>query len=643
MKRLLIWLSFIFFWTNIGFALQTPLLQKDYIWSFDRLLGVEKYDYIPKAQVVEVDVLDTPISYIHKLKDAGKIVVGYINVGAIEKYRQDYKLFDKSVIGNVYPDWPDERFLDISNYNNFKDRMLWRLDVAYQKGFDAVEFDNIDTFEDKEQIGFDISKQDMVDYLKWLQEEASKRDLFVLQKNAPELVMDLVNVFDGALLESAFEQNRRKNFLPYLQQNKPVFAVEYVEETSKAKFEDKICPLMQKYWFVGALKNYDLDQFVVECFEPQSKWRWQIKQKMDKILPKFAQKISIKPIKTQIKIYTKFQKQLSRYQTNSAQKQFVIDYLQKYFANKLYQLQAQKLLPYKNKLYWWAYEFFTNNENLVSQERLKAFDQLVPQKPLRVYFTNNWELEGIKFPQKNIALIDQNWQIPFVRLMPSWEFASSGYQYSLKRIVDGNFDEQLKKRADDAKAWQKPLLIDFAVEPNWDWFAWSHRPTLWAQAYRHIIDIFRQRWAYNITWFYHFNIPSFPQQKRNNPWAYYPWDEYIDWVGASFYGSLMADEQVQWLSKKIYSYQNLIKKLNKPFAILEFGIIKNQYTQAWFEDFLQTAIQNIDWIKAVSIWHEKWQNEDESFSDLLLTPDIVAIFNKLKFWQYIAIVPKRSK
>ena len=69
----------------------------------------------------------------------------------------------------------------------------------------------------------------------------------MLQKNAPELVAELASKFDGALLESAFAEGRRKDFLPYLEAGKPVFAVEYIDEISKEEFKTKICPLMQQY------------------------------------------------------------------------------------------------------------------------------------------------------------------------------------------------------------------------------------------------------------------------------------------------------------------------------------------------------------------------------------------------------------
>ncbi len=105
-----------------------------YISSFERLLGVENFhNLLPEADVVEVDVIDTPSWYINYLKNHNKLVVGYINVGSIETYREDFGEFPSEVIGKIYPGWEDERFLDVRQYSKFKDRMLWRLDLAKQK------------------------------------------------------------------------------------------------------------------------------------------------------------------------------------------------------------------------------------------------------------------------------------------------------------------------------------------------------------------------------------------------------------------------------------------------------------------------------------------------------------------------------
>jgi hypothetical protein len=54
----------------------------------------------------------------------------------------------------------------------------------------------MDTFENFSETGFKISKQDMINYILWLKNEARKRNMFLIQKNAPELSISLEKKLD---------------------------------------------------------------------------------------------------------------------------------------------------------------------------------------------------------------------------------------------------------------------------------------------------------------------------------------------------------------------------------------------------------------------------------------------------------------
>jgi hypothetical protein len=45
----------------------------------------------------------------------------------------------------------------------------------------------MDIYENFSETGFKISKQDMLKYILWLKKETEKRNMFLIQKNAPEL------------------------------------------------------------------------------------------------------------------------------------------------------------------------------------------------------------------------------------------------------------------------------------------------------------------------------------------------------------------------------------------------------------------------------------------------------------------------
>ena len=68
--------------------------------------------------------------------------------------------------------------------------LYWDVDLAVEKGCDAVEPDNVDAFLNRS--GFEITADDQVVYLRWLADEAHARGLSIGLKNAVALV-DQVN------------------------------------------------------------------------------------------------------------------------------------------------------------------------------------------------------------------------------------------------------------------------------------------------------------------------------------------------------------------------------------------------------------------------------------------------------------------
>lgn len=212
------------------------------------------------SRVVDSDLFDTPASQVAKWRKQGLYPICYVNVGAVEDWRDDASSFPEDVIGAAYEGWDGERWLDISQYWAFSDIIEARLDLCAQKGFLAVEPDNIDGYDN--ETGFDISRDDQLAYLRWLTGQAHQRGLAIGQKNAPDLIDDLVGDMDFALLESAWRDGFLADFKPYRKQNKPVFAVEYREDGASL---NKMCGDIGQLGFIGVLADYDLSGGIENC------------------------------------------------------------------------------------------------------------------------------------------------------------------------------------------------------------------------------------------------------------------------------------------------------------------------------------------------------------------------------------------
>ena len=225
-------------------------------------------------------------------------------------------------------------------------------------------------------------------------------------------------------------------------------------------------------------------------------------------------------------------------------------------------IQGDQIVPLNNGCYtgifpgWGQYEDNVDKNLLYNIESLsgKSFSFV----PFSVFFGRNYTSD------KNLIEISNYGAIPLIRFMPWGEpYWEAGYQenYSLIRIINGEFDTFLSKWADIIKNFSKIVMATFGVEMNGNWFPWSgifqggnntdgygnntipDGPEKYIDAFRHIIDLFKNKSVNNVLWYFHVNHESYPDENWNSIENYYPGDNYIDWIGFSLYGAQYYDEE----------------------------------------------------------------------------------------------------
>jgi hypothetical protein len=177
------------------------------------------------ADVYEVDAVDTPKSVVTDLHAQGRIVVCYISAGSWENYRPDAAKFPKAVLGRTLAGWPDERWLDIRKVHVLMPLMRARMDVCVRKGFDGIEFDNVDG--QSNRTGFPLTRAQQIRYDVALAKAAHAKGLQPGLKNAPELIPALVDSFDWALNEQCVQYSECAPYKKFTAQGKAVFVLEY--------------------------------------------------------------------------------------------------------------------------------------------------------------------------------------------------------------------------------------------------------------------------------------------------------------------------------------------------------------------------------------------------------------------------------
>lgn len=214
--------------------------------------------------VYDIDLFDTPIATIASLQSRKIRVICYFSAGSWESFRTDAGQFSSAELGRIFPDFPDERWLDIRS-PNVRRIMLERLDLARAKGCDGVEPDNVDGFDNT--TGFPLAANDQLSYNRFLADEAHERGLAVGLKNDLAQIPELVDRFDFAVNEQCFEFRECDQLLPFISANKPVFHAEYDSRFLNDPAErGKLCTLSAEFGLSTLILPLDLnDEFRYDC------------------------------------------------------------------------------------------------------------------------------------------------------------------------------------------------------------------------------------------------------------------------------------------------------------------------------------------------------------------------------------------
>jgi hypothetical protein len=204
----------------------------------------------------DIDGFENSAAEVATLHAEGKHVICYIDVGTAEDFRPDYSEFPKSVLGRSNG-WPGERWLDIRRLSVLEPIMAARFQMCREKGFDAVEPDNIEGYANK--TGFPLSAAEQLTYDEWVANEVHSLGMSVLQKNDGEQTPQLFAYFDGALSEQCNQYSECADFDPYLAAGEPVLNAEYHVKT------DRFCAADEAAGIMGARYNLALNG---KRFEP---------------------------------------------------------------------------------------------------------------------------------------------------------------------------------------------------------------------------------------------------------------------------------------------------------------------------------------------------------------------------------------
>ncbi|HWQ65635.1 MAG TPA: glycosyl hydrolase [Methanospirillum sp.] len=271
-----------------------------------------------------------------------------------------------------------------------------------------------------------------------------------------------------------------------------------------------------------------------------------------------------------------------------------------------------------------APERYHRSEMDVTNASIATFNRASGNNVNIAAFSHEWGINR-SFPTDQFTVIHDTGAVPWIRLMLRSDIGQYRPEpiFTLNRIRDGVFDDELRSWARHARDLGYPVIIEYGTEVNGKWFSWNGYWTgengadIFRETYQHIIRIMKDEGAHNLIWVYHVNWNNNPDEPWNTYAAYYPGDEYIDMLAVSAYGALSPDATgVLPFADMIDIAYGELSDLNpeKPIIIAETGTdLKSRTTPA--DNWVEQALRNLTsekWPRIIGFvwWNANWPNDN---------------------------------
>jgi Glycosyl hydrolase family 26 len=159
-----------------------------------------------------------------------------------------------------------------------------------------------------------------------------------------------------------------------------------------------------------------------------------------------------------------------------------------------------------------------------SYQAVTGFARAAGKRPNLVGYYSGW---GQAFETSFAQTVDRHGAVTIMQWDPT--------DASISGIAAGSYDLYLRPFADSVRNFGRPIVIGFGHEMNAGWYSWGYgrvRPATFVAAWRHIVTLFRDQGADNVTWLWTINADR-PGTGPVQEW--WPGAKYVDWVGIDGY------------------------------------------------------------------------------------------------------------
>ena len=240
---------------------------------------------------------------------------------------------------------------------------------------------------------------------------------------------------------------------------------------------------------------------------------------------------------------------------------------------------------------------------------IAEFAQAAGMQPNLIGYYSGW---AEPFDTSFAEMIRRHGVTPFVQIDPT--------DASVAAIAAGTYDDYLRSYADSIVDFRHAVVIGFGHEMNAPWYTWGYghvRPSTFVAAWRHIVTLFRDQGADNVTWLWTLQA----DEKGTGPVAsWWPGQQYVTWVGIDGYYYRPSDTFASVFGTTIDQVRAFT---DKPILLSEtaVGPDAGQFVkiQNLFDGMRQYGTLGLVWFDKTQhggIYHQDWRIEDNETAEI---------------------------
>ncbi|MBR2211496.1 MAG: dockerin [Fibrobacter sp.] len=190
--------------------------------------------------------------------------------------------------------------------------------------------------------------------------------------------------------------------------------------------------------------------------------------------------------------------------------------------------------------------------------------------------------------------------------------------YNAQDLVDGKADEYIRDYAKGVKNYGEEIWLRPLHEANGDWYDWGvgkkdagNTDANVAEAFRHIVKIFREENVTNVKWVWTTNASN--QGSGTTLTGNYPGDEYVDYISIDGYnwGKCQSWSSWQTFSQVFKKAYNALANIDKPLFIAEISSSELGGNKAeWITDMFEHFATDFSRVFAV-MWFSQSKEANE--------------------------------